>query len=276
MIVMTLVVIGPVTRDLVVIGNEKSHKVGGATYFQSFVFEQFYKDYLAIVNCDDENLVSDFPDLSKVKVIKKDNTHFFINYYPFEDNLDIRKQLSNFADISILPSDLEGILPEKIDAFVINPLNRQDFPAETMEYLKSFNVPIFISVQGFLRVPGMKDNENYAIKLDNFDDLSSILSGVHVIFMDEGEASIVGCEFDVCEMVITNGSKGSRIIGDGELKIDAMECGDVVDTTGCGDTYMAAYISQKLLSKSTESAGKFASKIAGEKIKNSGPYFSND
>ncbi len=276
MIVMTLVVIGPVTRDLVVIGNEKSHKVGGATYFQSFVFEQFYKDYLAIVNCDDENLVSDFPDLSKVKVIKKDNTHFFINYYPFEDNLDIRKQLSNFADISILPSDLEGILPEKIDAFVINPLNRQDFPIETMEYLKSFNVPIFISVQGFLRVPGMKDNENYAIKLDNFDDLSSILSGVHVIFMDEGEASIVGCGFDVCEMVITNGSNGSRIIGDGEIKIDAVKCVDVVDTTGCGDTYMAAYISQKLLSKSTESAGKFASKIAGEKIKNSGPYFSND
>ena len=276
MIVMTLVVIGPVTRDLVVIGNEKSHKVGGATYFQSFVFEQFYKDYLAIVNCDDENLVSDFPDLSKVKVIKKDNTHFFINYYPFEDNLDIRKQLSNFADISILPSDLEGILPEKIDAFVINPLNRQDFPAETMEYLKSFNVPIFISVQGFLRVPGMEDNENYAIKLDNFDDLSSILSGVHVIFMDEGEASIVGCGFDVCEMVITNGSNGSRIIGDGEIKIDAVKCVDVVDTTGCGDTYMAAYISQKLLSKSTESAGNFASKIAGEKIKNSGPYFSND
>ena len=276
MIVMTLVVIGPVTRDLVVIGNEKSHKVGGATYFQSFVFEQFYKDYLAIVNCDDENLVSDFPDLSKVKVIKKDNTHFFINYYPFEDNLDIRKQLSNFADISILPSDLEGILPEKIDAFVINPLNRQDFPAETMEYLKSFNVPIFISVQGFLRVPGMKDNENYAIKLDNFDDLSSILSGVHVIFMDEGEASIVECEFDVCEVVITNGSNGSRIIGDGEIKIDAVKCVDVVDTTGCGDTYMAAYISQKLLSKSTESAGNFASKIAGEKIKNSGPYFSND
>ena len=273
---MTLVVIGPVTRDLVVIGNEKSHKVGGATYFQSFVFEQFYKDYLAIVNCDDENLVSDFPDLSKVKVIKKDNTHFFINYYPFEDNLDIRKQLSNFADISILPSDLEGILPEKIDAFVINPLNRQDFPIETMEYLKSFNVPIFISVQGFLRVPGMEDNENYAIKLDNFDDLSSILSGVHVIFMDEGEASIVGCGFDVCEMVITNGSNGSRIIGDGEIKIDAVKCVDVVDTTGCGDTYMAAYISQKLLSKSTESAGNFASKIACEKIKNLGPYFSND
>ena len=43
---MTLVVIGPVTRDLVVIGDEKSQKTGGAIYFQSFVFEEFYKEVL--------------------------------------------------------------------------------------------------------------------------------------------------------------------------------------------------------------------------------------
>ena len=109
---MTLVVIGPVTKDLIVIGSEKSHRVGGATYFQSFVFEKFYGDYLACVNCDDGHLIEEFPDSTKVKVIKKDNTHFFINEYPFDDNLDIRNQLSNFADIPILPSDLEEILPE--------------------------------------------------------------------------------------------------------------------------------------------------------------------
>ena len=34
---MTLVVIGPVTRDLVVIGNEKSYKVGGPTFKVSFL-----------------------------------------------------------------------------------------------------------------------------------------------------------------------------------------------------------------------------------------------
>ena len=57
---MTLVVIGPVTNDLVIIGEEKSNRVGGATYFQSFVFEKFFKDYLAIVNCCDESLNSLF------------------------------------------------------------------------------------------------------------------------------------------------------------------------------------------------------------------------
>ena len=58
---MTLVVIGPVTEDLIIIGEEKSRKVGGATYFQSFVFEEFYKDYVAVVNCSDESFIRNFP-----------------------------------------------------------------------------------------------------------------------------------------------------------------------------------------------------------------------
>ena len=272
---MTLVVIGPVTKDLIVIGDEKSQKTGGATYFQSFVFEEFYSDYVAIVNCSAENLVKDFPDLDKVKVIEKDDTHFFINNYPDRDNRDFRQQLSNFADIPIYPGDFENILPNEIDGFVLNPLNRFDFPAETIEYLKGFHVPIFMSVQGFLRVKGDKVNDNYTLKLDNFDELTSILSGVNVIFLDTGEESIIGLDYDVDEMVITNGSKGSRIVCGDEIKISPVPCDKVVDTTGCGDTYMAAYVTQKLLFKSPEKAGNFASQIASEKIRNFGPYKSN-
>lgn len=272
---MTLVVIGPVTRDLIVIGEEKSHKVGGATYYQSFVFEEFFNDYLAIVNCDDKSLINDFPDLDKVRVIEKDTTHFFINRYPFKDNPDVREQLSNFADIPILPEDLEGILPDEIDAFVINPLNRYDFPAETIEFLKTLGVPIFMSIQGFLRLQDVNVNDNYTIKLENFDELATILSGVDAIFLDEEEANIIGVDYDVDEMIITNGSLGSRIISDEEIKIEPVKCDNVVDTTGCGDTYMASYITQKLLLKSSQIAGNFASVIASEKIENFGPYTPN-
>ena len=272
---MTLVVIGPVTRDLIVIGEEKSHKVGGATYYQSFVFEEFFNDYLAIVNCDDKSLINGFPDLDKVRVIEKDTTHFFINRYPFKDNPDVREQLSNFADIPICPEDLEEILPDEIDAFVINPLNRYDFPAETIDFLKGFNVPIYISIQGFLRLQDVNVNDNYAIKLENFEELPSILSGVDAIFLDEDEANIIGVDYDVDEIVITNGSRGSRIISDVEIRIDPVKCENVVDTTGCGDTFMASYITQKLLLKSSEIAGNFASKIASEKIENFGPYTPN-
>ena len=269
---MTLVVIGPVTEDLVIIGEDKYSKTGGATYFQSFVFEEFYPDYLAIVNCADDKFACNFPDPDKVKIIKKDNTHFFINEYPFPDDLDIRRQLSNFADIPILKGDLEDILPENIDGFVLNPLNRFDFPVETVEFLKSFEIPVFISLQGFLRTPFDKANENFTIDLQDFDELHSILKGVSIIFLDESENNIVSDRFDVDEMVITDGSNGSRIISDDEIKIDAVGCGSVVDTTGCGDTYMAAYISQRLKAKSSKQAGNFASLIASEKINYFGPY----
>ena len=65
----------------------------------------------------------------------------------------MRVQLSNFANIPIYVNDIKPILDkiDKIDAFVINPLNSYDFPKETIDYLKNFRVPIYLSIQGFLR-----------------------------------------------------------------------------------------------------------------------------
>lgn len=270
---MTLIVIGPVCEDLVIIGDVESHSVGGATFYQSFVFEEFFDDYLAIVNCSDEKLAEEFPSSDKVKVILKDNTHFFINKYPFEDNLDIREQLSNFAQIPILKSDLESLLTDvNVEGFVVNPLNHYDFPLETIEYIKSFNVPIFTSIQGFLRFPDVKVNENYAIKLGDFDEIYDVLKGFRTIFLDEAEVNIIGLDFDVDEIIITDGSNGSRIISDSEIKIESVKCDNVVDTTGCGDTYMAAYISQRLMGYNQKKAGNFASMIASKKIENLGPF----
>ena len=59
---------------------------------------------------------------------------------------------------------------EDIDAFVLTPLNSNDFPIETLKFLKTFDVPIFISLQGFLR---FKD-ENNSMILKLSDDLKYI------------------------------------------------------------------------------------------------------
>ena len=216
--------------------------------------------------------------MDKVKLIKKDDTHYFINRYPDINNNDIRIQSSNFADIPITKNDLEGILPDEIDAFILNPLNAYDFPLETVDYLKSFNVPIYMSIQGFLRYPGEKiDEDNYSIALKNSDETEKIISSVEALFLDESEYSILVGEndindFNISEIIITNGSKGSRIISDKEYKIEAVKCDNVIDSTGCGDTYMAAYISKKLTTKSVLKSANFASKIASDKLSFFGPY----
>ena len=76
---MTLVLIGPACEDLILIGDDESSKVGGASFYQSYVYEEFYKDYLAIVNASNTHLINSFPDKSKVKLILKEDTHYFIN-----------------------------------------------------------------------------------------------------------------------------------------------------------------------------------------------------
>lgn len=278
---MTIVVIGPLTQDQIITSNSKTSAAGGASYFQSFVFEEFNMDYVAVANFNNLDLIKDFPNLGNLIPIVGDDTHYFINEYPENDNLDIRKQYSNFADIPLLKNQLEFVLDDifEIDAFILNPLNRNDFPVETVDYLKTFNAPIYLSVQGFLRLPDEKvDDKNYSIKLEMYNDLEDILNGVTGIFLDESEAKIVFDDgnynkYNIDEIVITNGSDGSRIIVESdEIKIEAVEVDNIMDATGCGDTYMAAYILKRLLLDSPKEAGEFASLIASEKLMSFGPY----
>ena len=51
-----------------------------------------------------------------------------------------------------------------------------------------------------------------------------------------------------------------------------IKCDNIVDATGCGDTYMAAYISAILNNKTLIESGDFASMIASKKLENYGPY----
>ena len=252
---MTLVLIGPACEDLIIIGDKENSKVGGASYFQSFVYEEFNEDYLAIVNASSEDLINSFPDKSKVKLILKDETHHFINEYPDKDNLDIRRQSTNFANVPILSDELKNIFEEceidndDIDAFVLTPLNSNDFPIE------------------------MDEDNSMILKLS--DNLDHVFDISDTIFMDESEFDIIKSEkFADSNLVITNGSKGSRIIevGGTTIKINAVKCDNIVDATGCGDTYMAAYISAILNNKTLIESADFASRIASKKLENYGPY----
>lgn len=281
---MTLVVLGPATGDIIIKNGMKESKVGGATFFQTFVYEALNIDYLAIVNLSNLDIIDKFPDKNKVITLLKEDTHFFINEYPDEDNLDLRVQLSNFANIPILVDELKPILDkiDKIDAFVINPLNQYDFPKETIDYLKNFRVPIYLSIQGFLRKKDyLKNDDGYnGILLDKNSNIQAIVNDTSGIFLDENEFDIMFedndfSSFNVGEIIVTNGSKGSRIISninDNEIIIEPVEQKYIVDSTGCGDTYMAAYISKKLEVKSSLEAGNFASLIASEKLSSNGPY----
>lgn len=268
---MTVFILGHPCRDEIIIEGEKSYSIGGPSYFQAHVFKELGFDDAVVICHSPINFSFSFPDGVAVWTIPNDAHHIFTNEYPDKNNMDIRIQSSNFPKIPLKKYQLQDFLEgHTVDAFIINPLSTYDFPMESIEYLKTFKVPIYMSIQGFLRY---KNKAKKSVELRPNKHIKEIVKGVDTIFMDETEAQYVPLdELDVGEIVITNGSKGSRIIGDGEIKIDAVPSDNVVDTTGCGDTFMATYIILKLEGYTSVQAANFASQIASEKTQYHGPY----
>ena len=80
----------------------------------------------------------------------------------------------------------------------------------------------------------------------------------------------------VKEVLITLGSLGS-VIYDGETfyKIPAYKPKEVVDATGCGDTYMTGYLYKRAKGAGIEEAGRFAAAMSSRIIEGLGWFEGN-
>jgi sugar/nucleoside kinase (ribokinase family) len=77
----------------------------------------------------------------------------------------------------------------------------------------------------------------------------------------------------VREVLITRGSRGSVVFGAGEpLAIAAVPPRRVADATGCGDTYLAAYLARRLSGADPAECAKFAAAAASLNIETLGAF----
>jgi len=137
-----------------------------------------------------------------------------------------------------------------------------------------------MDVQGYLRE--VKDKKVYSRE---WPEKMEALQYVDILKTDEGELAVLtGCEdvrkaaqmvadWGVKEVVVTNGSQGSFILNDGVYyQIPAYPPQIVVDATGCGDTYMAGYLYQRIKGADIQQAGIFAAVLASKKMESPGPF----
>ena len=270
--------IGPLTKDLIIEDNHERSSVGGAVFYQSFIFNSFNQDYTILTSLgeDDEDLLYEYPDKSKIKAIfYKESLTFKNNYY--DNNPNHRRQSSNFVNNPILKKDIKNVLVDKFDSFILNPLISTDIPLKTIEYLNSFNIPIHLSLQGYLR-----NNINGNVELFNIDNLEDILSNITTVFLDNNEAKILFKDdltykdilyelssYGPNEVIITCGDNGSIIFSKNlnkYFKIPAYIPKLIKNPTGAGDTYMASYLIKRSLTSNIEECGKFAAMASSVKI----------
>ena len=74
-------------------------------------------------------------------------------------------------------------------------------------------------------------------------------------------------------MLVTLGSYGSLIYADDRFyEIPCYAPQQVVDATGCGDTYAAGYLYARALGAGCEEAGRFAAAMCTLKLEHTGPF----
>lgn len=269
--------VGHITSDKVVTTKAVMHMAGGTAFYFSYAVRNLDVNYL-LVTALAENEMHYVTALREkgieVKVQPSIHTVYFENIYA--DNHDHRTQnVLTKAD----PFTIEQFAPINARIFHLGPLLADDISAELIKTLAGKGL-VSLDAQGYLRKV-----ENQKVYPVDWPEKREALQYVHFLKADESEMEVLTgykevssgakllAEWGVKEVVITNGSMGSVIYNDGVFyQIPAYKPQIVVDATGCGDTYMAGYLYQRVKGKGIQEAGQFAAAIASLKMESPGPF----
>lgn len=271
--------IGHITKDKIVTPHRVVYMAGGTSFYFAYAINQLPNDVsFSLVTSMDPTETEPAEKMRQagidVTLNASRNTVFF--EYIYGENQNERKQrVLAKAD----PFTIEQL--EHVDAKVyhLGSLLSDDFSNEVVEYLAKKG-KVSIDVQGYLRE--VRDEKVYPI---DWKDKLKVLKNTYYLKVNEIEMkTITGLKdayeaakllhsWGVTEVIITLGSEGSLIyVDDTFYEIPAYAPHEVVDATGCGDTYSAGYLYQRTLGATPTEAGKFAAAMCTIKLEHNGPF----
>lgn len=271
--------IGHITLDKIVTPKHTNYMPGGTSYYFSHGMSRLndYKHY-KLVTALAESEMQAVEDIRakgiEVKVIPSRKTVYFENVYG--ENQDNRTQrVLAKAD----PFTVEGLQDVDANIFHLGSLLSDDFSLEVIKYLSGKGT-IAVDAQGYLRE--VRGEKVYAI---DWEDKMEALKYIDILKVNEHEMEVLTgynvpelaalrlAEWGVKEVLITLGSFGSLIYAENKFHhIPAYPPQEVVDATGCGDTYVAGYLYMRNKGASYIDAGCFAAAMSTLKLEHSGPF----
>lgn len=271
--------IGHITKDKIVTPHRVVYMAGGTSFYFAYAINQLPNDVsFSLVTSMDPTETEPAEKMRQagidVTLNASRNTVFFENIYGENQNERKQRVLAK-AD----PFTIEQL--EHVDAKVyhLGSLLSDDFSNEVVEYLAKKG-KVSIDVQGYLRE--VRDEKVYPI---DWKDKLKVLKNTYYLKVNEIEMeTITGLKdaheaakllhsWGVTEVIITLGSEGSLIyVDDTFYEIPAYAPHEVVDATGCGDTYSAGYLYQRTLGATPTESGKFAAAMCTIKLEHNGPF----
>ncbi len=277
-----IICIGHITHDRIVTPDRDVHMPGGTSFYFSYGLRHLMGDrkdinYRLITSLAEKDMKS-VEDMRRegieVEVIPSCETVYFENIYGANQN-NRRQRVRAKAD----PFTREKLGDISARYIVLGTLLADDFDLDALRYLSERGT-LVVDAQGYLRE--VRGEEVHAI---DWKEKREALRYVDILKVNEYEIEVLtgvtdqhrACEllaeWGVKEVLLTLGSYGSVVYADGRFyDIPAYDPLNVVDATGCGDTYVMAYVYRRLLGDDPGQAGRFASAVASIKLEASGPF----
>lgn len=209
-----------------------------------------------------------------LKVLPSTHSVYFENTYGENQNNRTQRVLAK-AD----PFTVEGLQDVDARIYHLGSLLADDFSLDVIKYLSTKGM-LSVDAQGYLRE--VRGENVFAV---DWPEKEEALKYIHILKANEHETEVLtGCKnpreaalklanWGVKEVLLTLGSMGSVIYADGEFhEIPAYPPTEIVDATGCGDTYMAGYLYMRNKGASYKEAGCFAAAMCTIKLEASGPF----
>ncbi len=278
----SICVVGHVTRDLIRRPAMPDCELpGGAAYYTGIALGRLGVDAEVVTRAPTSQRAAIEQQLRAAGALVRwgesaASTFFELSYTPPPAARRTVRLLASAAPFEL--SDLHAVQASIIH---LGPLTRLEMEAAFLHAAADHSDCLSVDVQGMVRVAG----EEGSIRLEDWPQKEAGLAAVDVLKAAREEAEILTGEKDVGraarmlaawgprEVIVTLADRGSLIWAGGrEHRIPAYAPSVLVDATGCGDTYMAGYLSQRLRSDDVEAAGRFGAATATLKLERSGPF----
>jgi sugar/nucleoside kinase (ribokinase family) len=273
-------VIGHVARDINTIGGvEHEPSPGGAAYYSTMVYRRLGMRAAVVtkVAAQDEPLLHELRAAgASVFNLPSEVTTTFRNDYP-SGNPDLRIQR---VDASAGPIVVAALPPVGARIWQIGPLTETDVELALIRHGAAQGGLVGMDVQGLTRmvVDGRVRASAPRARIDDLSVLDVLKADEEEVLTYTGDATVEAAVATVRgagvrEVLITRGSEGAMIYGPGApISIAAVPPRRTVDATGCGDTYLAAYLVRRITSDDLRECGEFAAAAAAINIEAFGAF----
>ena len=275
--------IGHITLDKIITPEKEVDMFGGTAYY--FAHAMFHlnggRDFRLVTALAPSEMkaVEELREKGiNVTALSSAHTVYFENKYGANQNNRIQRVLAK-AD----PFQAEALKYIKAGVYHLGSLLADDFSIDILQQLSDQGT-LSVESQGFLREVREKKvyPTDWTDKMEAFKYIDVLKVNEHEMEILSGQseahdAALQLAEWGINEVCVTLGDKGALLLeNDHFYEISAFPTRQIVDSTGCGDTFSTGYLYMRTRGADPEEAGRFAAAMSTLKLEKSGPFSSTE